>query len=121
YRTHRTRLLTVVVFTFLVRYPANTRRSTPSLHDALPIFAPDRIDRNRVRRRLPQGSSLEVLEADLDADGFARRRQVRQPDGDEQDRKSTRLNSSHVKISYAVFCLKKKMLTTSPNIIPPHA
>src|SRR5690554_7772917 len=28
--------------------------------------------------------------------------------GDEQDRKSTRLNSSHVRISYAVFCLKKK-------------
>src|SRR5690606_40101495 len=28
--------------------------------------------------------------------------------GDELDRKSTRLNSSHVKISYAVFCLKKK-------------
>src|SRR5690606_39995202 len=27
---------------------------------------------------------------------------------DQQDRKSTRLNSSHVKISYAVFCLKKK-------------
>src|SRR5699024_11508477 len=27
---------------------------------------------------------------------------------DEQDRKSTRLNSSHVSISYAVFCLKKK-------------
>src|SRR5207302_7691692 len=30
-----------------------------------------------------------------------------------QDRKSTRLNSSHVKISYAVFCLKKKKSTTS--------
>src|SRR5437870_9184695 len=29
-----------------------------------------------------------------------------------QDRKSTRLNSSHVAISYAVFCLKKKMLDT---------
>src|SRR5690606_16419377 len=29
-----------------------------------------------------------------------------------RDRKSTRLNSSHVKISYAVFCLKKKMLNT---------
>src|SRR5690606_40675928 len=28
--------------------------------------------------------------------------------GDREDRKSTRLNSSHVKISYAVFCLKKK-------------
>src|SRR5690606_39423643 len=30
------------------------------------------------------------------------------PGGAAQDRKSTRLNSSHVKISYAVFCLKKK-------------
>src|SRR5436305_2696225 len=28
--------------------------------------------------------------------------------GDSEDRKSTRLNSSHVRISYAVFCLKKK-------------
>src|SRR5207253_3953744 len=32
----------------------------------------------------------------------------RPPDGDQIDRKSTRLNSSHVAISYAVFCLKKK-------------
>src|SRR5690606_42073549 len=32
---------------------------------------------------------------------------------DDRDRKSTRLNSSHVKISYAVFCLKKK--TTNHN------
>src|SRR5205809_5718917 len=32
---------------------------------------------------------------------------------DDQDRKSTRLNSSHGYISYAVFCLKKKNLTTS--------
>src|SRR5207302_5603246 len=31
-----------------------------------------------------------------------------------QDRKSTRLNSSHVKISYAVFCLKKKIRKTQP-------
>src|SRR5690349_23144915 len=31
-----------------------------------------------------------------------------------QDRKSTRLNSSHVEISYAVFCLKKKKNTTTP-------
>src|SRR3712207_7137623 len=30
---------------------------------------------------------------------------------DQQDRKSTRLNSSHANISYAVFCLKKKTLT----------
>src|SRR5690606_39902974 len=31
----------------------------------------------------------------------------------QKDRKSTRLNSSHVKISYAVFCLKKKIKSTS--------
>src|SRR3989442_3833615 len=31
---------------------------------------------------------------------------------DSRDRKSTRLNSSHVRISYAVFCLKKKTLKT---------
>src|SRR5690606_39803203 len=34
------------------------------------------------------------------------------PVGQVQDRKSTRLNSSHVKISYAVFCLKKKNIDT---------
>src|SRR5437868_15527172 len=34
-----------------------------------------------------------------------------------QDRKSTRLNSSHVSISYAVFCLKKKNITTSRLMI----
>src|SRR5437588_4391973 len=33
-----------------------------------------------------------------------------EPECDEQDRKSTRLNSSHTVISYAVFCLKKKTL-----------
>src|SRR5258708_21564064 len=32
------------------------------------------------------------------------------------DRKSTRLNSSHQIISYAVFCLKKKKITTSTNV-----
>src|SRR5690606_41697563 len=32
----------------------------------------------------------------------------------QEDRKSTRLNSSHVKISYAVFCLKKKKKTREP-------
>src|SRR3712207_8268359 len=33
--------------------------------------------------------------------------------GDRQDRKSTRLNSSHANISYAVFCLKKKKQTSA--------
>src|SRR6266498_795641 len=35
------------------------------------------------------------------------------------DRKSTRLNSSHVRISYAVFCLKKKNLSVSHVLLAP--
>src|SRR2546430_4913624 len=55
-------------------------------------------------------SQLELLEQDL-------HRLAELRDGDElvrravQDRKSTRLNSSHSQISYAVFCLKKKKTT----------
>src|SRR2546427_3602588 len=46
--------------------------------------------------------------------------------GEVQDRKSTRLNSSHSQISYAVFCLKKKKNNTpckleAPCLIPPPA
>src|SRR5438874_9162546 len=41
--------------------------------------------------------------------------------GPDSDRKSTRLNSSHVEISYAVFCLKKKMTISSAPSTPPLA
>src|SRR5439155_16265975 len=41
----------------------------------------------------------------------AREKVGRSTEGDDRDRKSTRLNSSHVAISYAVFCLKKKIQT----------
>src|SRR6266511_6014593 len=61
-----------------------------SLHDALPISIARGPARGARRRR-------------------ARARRARRR-GD-RDRKSTRLNSSHVKISYAVFCLKKKKKT----------
>src|SRR3712207_7030218 len=40
-------------------------------------------------------------------------------EGDQPDRKSTRLNSSHANISYAVFCLKKKNLHTSHTFYTP--
>src|SRR3712207_7028089 len=48
--------------------------------------------------RLPEGKPIDIAEARrvLDEDHFG------------LDRKSTRLNSSHANISYAVFCLKKK-------------
>src|SRR5256885_11194023 len=46
--------------------------------------------------------------------GPARRRTTRRS-ADSPDRKSTRLNSSHLVISYAVFCLKKKNKTLYPH------
>src|SRR5205814_4147081 len=44
------------------------------------------------------------------------RRGLPQPEPRPQDRKSTRLNSSHLGISYAVFCLKKKKKKKKPTI-----
>src|SRR2546430_7281205 len=47
----------------------------------------------------------------------------RQPDGRVPllaDRESTRLNSSHSQISYAVFCLKKKRFGGTPQLYPIH-
>src|SRR5699024_12384576 len=81
---------------------ATTEIYTLSLHDALPIFhTADRID------QLLDGRVLDHEPGRARLHGAA---QV--PGPTEGDRKSTRLNSSHVSISYAVFCLKKKKKTT---------
>src|SRR5690348_17786224 len=48
------------------------------------------------------------VEADTAAGEIADAIRGREAGGEEEDRKSTRLNSSHPSISYAVFCLKKK-------------
>src|SRR5690606_39859942 len=60
-------------------------------------------------RTLPHRRAAAEIERpcaqDCPRDELYRRRNGRIPS---RDRKSTRLNSSHVKISYAVFCLKKK-------------
>src|SRR5437762_9401578 len=69
---------------------ASTEIYTLSLHDALPIFplAPREVQRQRLRvQELAAGVERVCI-----------------------DRKSTRLNSSHRCISYAVFCLKKKII-----------
>src|SRR5687768_18371229 len=87
---------------FFFNDPSTTEIYTLSLHDALPIF--DHVL-----------AALFVLEAVTpvgfgplgDRGRVARTGQVDRPIGD-GDRKSTRLNSSHGYISYAVFCLKKK-------------
>src|SRR5438034_7076917 len=85
--------------------PASTCIYTLSLHDALPIF-------RHVQDHLPDGAGVlgvfrpAVTFLDL---GRGKRESLRYPA--QQDRKSTRLNSSHTVISYAVFCLKKETLS----------
>src|SRR3712207_9080564 len=89
---------------FFFNDTATTEIYTLSLHDALPISASDRTTRSRA---LDTGVKpfyvfcVKELYAWEDEDGSARRQGG-------PDRKSTRLNSSHANISYAVFCLKKK-------------
>src|SRR5438552_6077430 len=80
---------------FFFNDPAPTEIYTLSLHDALPIsrsaIAGEPISSGASRRRVPLAmKSRHGWEVDF------------------IDRKSTRLNSSHQIISYAVFCLKKK-------------
>src|SRR5437660_4463393 len=92
---------------------ATTALYTLSLHDALPIL------RLRESAEVRLFDSMRALR-DAVATATARREyagalgqlaQLR-PAVESKDRKSTRLNSSHVAISYAVFCLKKKTSTT---------
>src|SRR5437899_5633734 len=80
---------------FFFHSPPTTEFYTLSLHDALPI------------------SALGEARAGARAAGGRREppRSGRQP-RHRADRKSTRLNSSHLGISYAVFCLKKKKRTS---------
>src|SRR2546430_8719848 len=100
------------LFFFFFNDTATTEIYTLSLHDALPIYV--RCERDG-RRPAPRG-------------GLCRRRGqgrggARPPDAAAEarrrpDRKSTRLNSSHSQISYAVFCLKKKKEKTAPTTAP---
>src|SRR5690606_39971433 len=101
--------------------PATAALSPLSLHDALPICAPDRQAcryppraEDRATRRSaappypPRRDRAETARLPLwprvPAAHAAKRGRT------ERDRKSTRLNSSHVKISYAVCCLKTKTI-----------
>src|SRR5690606_41328864 len=87
---------------FFFTYPATTEFYPLSLHDALPIYV--FIDAPPLFHRGDDGGEIVVGEHE----GRRFLRHVRSGDAHGEDRKSTRLNSSHVKISYAVFCLKKK-------------
>src|SRR5438034_3021562 len=85
---------------------ATTAIYTLSLHDALPICC-----RTRHRPRAGSGDRGGAGCTGLQSAEYNRRRgKPAAVPGQERraDRKSTRLNSSHTVISYAVFCLKKK-------------
>src|SRR2546430_7162055 len=93
-------LLQVKLFFFFFNDTATTEIYTLSLHDALPIFSA------RIAARGLDRSCRTFCSA-------ARSSSIRAAIGTgpgSEDRKSTRLNSSHSQISYAVFCLKKKKL-----------
>src|SRR3712207_4871206 len=95
---------------FFFNDTATTEIYTLSLHDALPIWGGWRVRRPMI---LAKGAS-ETNAAWSGRGGYERfgwdqvRRGAVVRDGWSLDRKSTRLNSSHANISYAVFCLKKK-------------
>src|SRR2546430_9656904 len=85
-------------FFFFFNDTATTEIYTLSLHDALPISS------GRSRRR-PVTKARSGPSCPAPTTTTATTAQSRCATG---DRKSTRLNSSHSQISYAVFCLKKK-------------
>src|SRR3712207_7868677 len=93
---------------FFFNDTATTEIYTLSLHDALPIYHAQWSGRRAVRG------------PDFGGTGLRRRAQgptSRKSGSRRADRKSTRLNSSHANISYAVFCLKKKKI---PNTSSTH-
>src|SRR3712207_7617215 len=101
------------IFYFFFNDTATTEIYTLSLHDALPISPPQahRGPPHAVSDRtgLIQRVRRACRPAHRGAQGV---RGTRAAGG--RDRKSTRLNSSHANISYAVFCLKNK-----PELLPP--
>src|SRR5439155_21218985 len=92
-----------IVTSFFFTHTATTELYTLSLHDALPISlgpGPRAGTRRPPRPRARSGSPTAAHGRPA--------RETRPERSPRTDRKSTRLNSSHVAISYAVFCLKKK-------------
>src|SRR5688572_31491946 len=103
----------------LFNEPATTELYTLSLHDALPILG-------RFSNLAQVASSPDSFALDFafvqGKTGWLLARVLMSPQHAKRfrDRKSTRLNSSHSQISYAVFCLKKKK-HNSPRLVLVHA
>src|SRR5258708_8693586 len=90
---------------FFFNDTATTEIYTLSLHDALPISFAAQVNRDDINDAISRIDTPleEIIQFVID-----------------QDRKSTRLNSSHQIISYAVFCLKKKKRSNTRQILQHH-
>src|SRR5690606_41476726 len=108
-------------FSLFFLYPSVPSYIQPlSLHDALPIYiwthTNTRLTSALMNRLTSDQQGFNSIYMMMDSGARGSKEQIRQLSGmrglmakpQKSDRKSTRLNSSHVKISYAVFCLKKK-------------
>src|SRR5437870_6403319 len=84
---------------------------TTLFRSAVPRIRRDRQSgHSRLRRDFAHAHADVVLAFSADGSGVTQARPIQSGMRAQLDRKSTRLNSSHVAISYAVFCLKKKTL-----------
>src|SRR5256886_17485992 len=95
-------------FVFFFNDTATTEIYTLSLHDALPISRP-RGPARRAAARVPARPARRAARRPGGAGPGVRRAGRHGGARLLGDRESTRLNSSHSQISYAVFCLQKKM------------
>src|SRR5689334_24707316 len=104
---------------FIFNDTATTEIYTLSLHDALPIYgACPRKRRQNQRRSNRHWIAARGRQSHWSSCTIKRRfeHRISRAHHIRLDRKSTRLNSSHSSISYAVFCLKKKKTKkTDPN------
>src|SRR3712207_7346427 len=101
---------------FFVNDTATTEIYTLSLHDALPICVLPTRDVVESAGRTGDLGAAARGHRTLSTGALTSARTSRSTAT--QDRKRTRLNSSHANISYAVFCLKHKLINTSRPATP---
>src|SRR2546429_4673348 len=98
----------LIFFFFFFNDTATTEIYTLSLHDALPICGTSSSSARSGSRRSRRRATRPAFQEPLSSLARTTTRRTSGWGSPIADRKSTRLNSSHGYISYAVFCLKKK-------------
>src|SRR5688500_19446085 len=105
-------------YSFIFSVSASSELYTLSLHDALPISGFTATTSREARYVRDAAFAVGTLDWTLPT-GLSQLRfglETASEDYHDTDRKSTRLNSSHLVISYAVFCLKNRTIVTNINV-----